>query len=136
MLEICLRIAGALLIMLAAAHIAFPRRFSWAEELPRLSLLNRQMFLVHCFFIVMLVASMGILSLVFTGTLVERTSLAQLLTGWLCLFWSTRLVVQWFVYDRQLWIGNRLHTVVHVLFTGMWCYLAFVYGWAFWRQMT
>jgi len=134
MLEICLRIAGALLLTLAAAHVTFPKRFDWAVELPRLSLLNRQMFLVHVAYIVVVLASMGLLSLVFADALLERTYLARLVTAWLSLFWLSRLIVQWFVYDRQLWRGNRLHTTVHVVFTTLWCYLSFVYGWAFWRQ--
>jgi hypothetical protein len=136
MLEICLRIAGVLLILLAAAHVKFPRRFHWSEELPRLSRLNHQMFLVHVWYIVFLLASMGILSLVFTEALLTRTLLARLVLAFLCVFWATRLVVQWFVYDRQLWVGNRLNTGIHILFTAMWCYLSLVYGWALWRQLS
>ncbi len=134
MLELCVRIAGGLLLLLAAAHVTFPKRFDWAMELPRLSLLNRQMFLVHVCYIVVVLASMGLLSLVFTGALLERTALARLVTAWLSLFWLSRLVVQWFVYDSALWRGNRLHTGVHFIFTALWCYLAAVYGWAFWQQ--
>jgi hypothetical protein len=134
MLELCLRVAGALLLLLAAAHVTFPKRFSWAEELARLSLLNRQMFLVHVGYIVFLVASMGALSLFFTEALLEGTSLSRLVAGWLFLFWFSRLIVQWVVYDRALWQGDRLNTAVHVLFTGFWLYLSIVYGWAVWRQ--
>ena len=135
MLEICLRVAGILLILLAIVHVTFPKRFQWAVELPRLSLLNRQIFLVHVFFIVLLVGSMGVLSAVFTGALLERNTLARLVSAWLCLFWLTRLVVQWFVYDPSLWRNSRLHAAVHVVFTLMWCYLSFVYGWVFWQQL-
>ena len=136
MLEICLRIAGVLLILLAIAHVTFPKRFHWTEELSRLSLLNRQIFLVHVFFIVVLVGSMGVLCAVFTHALVERSTLARLLLAWLCLFWLTRLVVQWFVYDRRLWHDDRFHLAVHIVFTALWSYLAAVYGWAFWQQMS
>jgi hypothetical protein len=134
MLETCLRIAGLLLILLAAAHVTFPKRFQWAQELPRLSLLNRQMFLVHVGYIVFLVAAMGVLSLVFTGALVERTLLARLVLAWLFVFWFSRLFVQWLVYDRSLWQGNRFNTAVHFVFTSLWVYLSVVYGWALWRQ--
>jgi len=135
MLELCLRIAGVLLILLAVVHVTFPKRFQWAEELARLSLLNRQIFLVHVFFIVVLVGSMGVLSAVFTDALLERSKLARLVTAWLCLFWLTRLVFQWFVYDPSLRRGSRLNATVHILFSLMWCYLVFIYGWAFWHQV-
>jgi hypothetical protein len=94
------------------------------------------MFLVHVCYIVLVLASMGALSLVFTQALLEPTRLAQLVSGWLCIFWLSRLVVQWYVYDRKLWQGNRLHTGVHFLFTGLWTYFSVVYGWAFWRQLS
>jgi hypothetical protein len=135
-LEICLRIAGLLLILLAAVHVTFPKRFHWAEELARLSLLNHQMFLVHVGYIVFVLVSMGVLSLVFTNTLTERSFLARLMLAWLVLFWCSRLVVQWFVYDRRLWIGDRFHTAVHLLFSAFWGYLSFVYGWALWKQFS
>ena len=134
MLETCMRIAGVLLLLLAAAHITFPKRFHWAEELARLSLLNRQMFLVHVCYIVFLVASMGTLSLIFTDALLEKTTLAKIVLAWLFLFWFSRLFVQWLVYDRTLWRGDPFHTAVHFAFTGLWLYLSVVYGWALWRQ--
>jgi hypothetical protein len=136
MLEICLRAAGVLLIVLAAAHVTFPKRFNWSDELARLSLLNRQMFLVHVGYIVFVLLSMGILSLLFPATLLAPGLLAKLVLAWLCMFWLSRLVVQWFFYDRRLWVGNRLNTGVHILFTAMWCYLSLVYGWALWRQFS
>lgn len=135
MLETCLRIAGLLLLLLAAAHVFFPKQFHWSEELARLSLLNRQIFLVHVVYIVVLVTSMGLLSLVFTQALVEHTLLARLVLAWLCLFWLSRLAVQWLVYDASLWRGNRLHTAAHLALTCLWIYLTLVYGWAFWRQV-
>jgi hypothetical protein len=94
------------------------------------------MFLVHVSYIVFVLISVGVLSLLFTDVLIERTFLARLVLAWLLLFWASRLVVQWFVYDRQLWVGNSLHTAVHLLFTALWVYLSCVYGWALWRQFS
>jgi hypothetical protein len=63
--------------------------------------------------------------------LVERTALARVVTAGLAAFWGARLVVQLFVYRAELWRGNRFRTVIHVAFTGVWAYLAVVYGAAF-----
>ena len=133
---VCLRIAGALLLLLACSHVVFPKRFHWAEELPRLSLLNRQMFLVHTFFIALLVAFMGILSLVFPEALLERSQLGRVVLAGLTIFWATRLLFQWFVYDRRLWRGQPFNTFVHYTFTAFWIYLTAVFGWALWRQFS
>jgi hypothetical protein len=136
MLEFCLRLGGLLLLALAAVHVTFPNRFHWADELARLSPLNRQMFLVHVSYIVFVVASMGILSLFFPHALLQKSILSRCVLVWLFLFWFSRLFVQWFVYDRRLWQGNRCHTTVHFVFTGLWLYLSTLYGWALWQQLS
>ncbi len=127
-LSLHLRIAGLGLIVLAFAHLAFPKRFHWKEELPRLSPLNRQMFQVHVFFIGLVLVLFGTLSLVFADALLTPGPLSKAVLAGFTLFWSLRLFVQLFVYERALWRGNRLHTFFHVLFTAFWTYLVAVYG--------
>jgi len=129
-----LKVAGALLLVLAAAHVFFPKRFQWREELSRLSLLNRQIFLVHCFFICLMLVLMGSLSAFYTDALLQPSPLARLVLFGLTLFWGLRLLVQLFVYDRELWRGNRFNTVAHFLFTGLWSYCTAAYGGALWLQ--
>ncbi|MEO1481695.1 MAG: hypothetical protein AAFU77_06280 [Myxococcota bacterium] len=53
---------GFAMIALALMHVIFPRYFEWAEELPRLSLINRQMMQVHAAFIALTVFLMGLLA--------------------------------------------------------------------------
>jgi hypothetical protein len=125
-----LRLAGILLIALGLLHFVFPRRFNWKEELARLSLLNRRIFQVHHFFVALVVTMMGAGSLFFADALVQPGPLARLVLAGAVLFWACRLVVQWFVYDVELWKGNRLHTAVHIVFSALWIYLIAVYGWA------
>jgi hypothetical protein len=131
-IDLHLKIVGITLILLGALHAAFPRRFHWSEELSRLSLLNRQIFVVHCLFIVLVLWMMGALSLLFTDALLEPTALARPVLAGLTLFWLVRLVIQWAVYDHALWRGNRFNTVVHILFTALWSYYTFVFGSALW----
>ena len=127
-LELLLRVAGALQIVLAALHLTFPKRFRWEAELARLSLLNRQMFLVHTMFLCLVLVLFGSLSLFSPRELLEPTRLARLVLGGIATFWALRLVVQWFVYDRSLWRGDRFRTLVHVGFTVLWAYLTAVYA--------
>jgi hypothetical protein len=133
-IAIHIKTVGALLLMLAAAHVVFPKRFNWREELARLSLLNRQIFLVHCFFICLLLVLMGTLSVFYTDALLQPSPLARLVLFGLTLFWGLRLLTQLFVYDRALWRGNRFNTVAHFLFTGFWSYCTVAYGGALWLQ--
>jgi hypothetical protein len=126
--ELLLRFAGALQIALALLHLAFPKRFHWKEELARLSPLNRQIFLVHTFFICLVLMLVGSLSLFAPRSLLEKTALAPLVLGGIAGFWAMRLLFQWFVYDRSLWRGNGFNTAMHWLFSALWAYLAAVYA--------
>ena len=134
-LELHLRIAGALLLLLAAAHVFFPKQLGWKEDLAKLTLLNRQVFLVHVGFIMLILILFGVLALGFAADLVAPSRLAAAVLGGLTLFWGLRLITQQFIYDRSLWRGNRRNTVLHVLATLLWCYLTVVFGWGWWRQL-
>lgn len=127
-LEGHLRAAGLLQLALAALHLHFPERFRWREELARLSLLNRQIFLVHTLFVCLVLVLFGSLSLFAAPELLQPSRLARLVSGGIAAFWAVRLLVQWFVYDPQLWRGDRLNTIIHVLCSALWTYLTAVYG--------
>lgn len=134
-LETHLRLAGALLLLLAAVHFLFPKQLGWKEDLAKLTLLNRQIFLVHVGFIVLMLVLFGVLALVFAADLVAPSRLAAAVLGGLTLFWGLRLLTQQFIYDRSLWRGNRRNTALHVLASLLWTYLTAVFGWGWWQQM-
>lgn len=50
-LSMNLRIVGVLLVLLGVSHAFFNRYFGWERELAGVSLLTRQIFFVHSFFI-------------------------------------------------------------------------------------
>jgi hypothetical protein len=129
-----LQIVGLLQIALALAHIGFPRRFGWREETSRLSLLTRQIFYVHAFFICFVLVMFGFLNLLCVEELLKRSPLARAVLLGITLFWLTRWLIQFFVYDSRLWKGNRFNTAMHMVFSALWTYFASVYGIALWRQ--
>ena len=130
-----LRIAGALLLLLAAMHVFLPRGLGWKDDLARLTLVNRQIFLVHVGFIVLILVLFGTLALAYTEELTRPGRLPRAILGGLTLFWFLRLLTQHVIYDRSLWRGHRRNTVLHVLATLLWAYFTAVFGWGFWRQM-
>ena len=129
-LHIHLQIAGALLLLLSAAHGGFSRYFGWKQELGALSLLTRQMFLVHTFFIALVVALIGALSLFCADSLLTPGPLSRAVLAGILIFWLVRLVFQWFVYDSAIWRGRPFYTVMHCLFSAFWIYAAVTYGMA------
>jgi hypothetical protein len=135
MTSLMLKLAGGLLLLLAVANLFLPRKLDWKNDLAGLSLLNRQIFRVHAFFIVLILVMMGALSLGFTAELLAPSPLSRLVLGGLALFWFIRLAVQLFVYDSSLWRGNRVNTFIHFTATLLWAFFTAVYGAALWRQL-
>jgi hypothetical protein len=133
-LALHLKIVGTLLLLLAFAHLFFPKRFGWKTDLAKLTLLNRQVFLVHAFFISLVLVLFGLLSLAYTGTILQPSPLARIVLAGLVMFWVARLFIQFFVYDARLWQGNHFNTTMHVFFSLMWTYYVAVYATALWRQ--
>jgi len=133
-LSIHLKIVGCALVALALLHPAIARHLRWRDDLKHTSLLTRQIFAVHSFFIALVLVLMGVLAAGFTETLIAPSPLGRLVLSGLTIFWFARLVVQLLVYDRSHWRGNPRNTVIHVTFTLFWLYCVVVFGWGAWQQ--
>ena len=120
-MELHLKIVGGLLIGLALLHGVFPRYFQWRNDLAGLTLINRQMMYVHTFFIALMVFLMGLLCLT-SAREITGTPLGRKVAFGLAVFWTARLVIQWFG-PSKLWRGKAFETTVHVLFVILWAYL-------------
>lgn len=125
--------AGICLLLLAGLNLFLPRHFGWNDELQRVSLLTRQVFHVHCRFIILTLVLMGLFDLLLADELLKPSPLAAAFLGGLGVFWGLRLVTQWFVYDRRLWVGKRFETAMHLLFSLLWLFLSGVHGLACWQ---
>lgn len=125
-MEVHLKIIGFSLIALALIHVIFPKYFNWQEELQSLSLVNRQMMIVHTFFIALTVLLMGLLCVFATADLIH-TDLGKMVCLGFGLFWFIRLIVQFFGYSSALWKGKLFETIVHILFSLFWAYLGVVF---------
>ncbi len=125
-MELHFKIIGVLLIALSLIHIVFPKYFNWDKELKSLSLINRQMLTVHTFFIALTVFLMGLLCLTSSTEIIE-TNLGKKLSLGLGIFWTVRLVIQFFVYSTDLWKGKKFETFMHIVFSLLWTYLSVIF---------
>lgn len=125
-MQIQLIIVGIIFILLAFIHIVFPKYFEWEKEFKSLSLANRQIMKIHTVFIALTVFLMGLLCLTSANDLME-TSLGKKIILGLAIFWTTRLVFQFFGYSSKLWKGKIFETSVHIIFSFLWIYISFVF---------
>ncbi|MEE3999647.1 hypothetical protein V1T75_04780 [Tenacibaculum sp. FZY0031] len=124
-MEVHLKIIGCLLMLLALIHVIFPKYFNWKDELKNLSLMNRQMMMVHTFFIALTVFLMGSILVLESKELIETNLGRKIILGF-AIFWSIRLFMQLFVYSPKLWRGKKVETAIHVFFTCFWIYISIV----------
>ena len=136
MIEVLLRVAGGLLLLLAGVNLLLPGRYGWRGELQRVELLTRQVFWSHMFFIVLAVAGMGCLCLFYATQLLKPGVLQRGLLLFLSLFWGLKLLAQLLYFDLQLWRGKRFETAVHAGLTGLWLYLTGVFAAAWYVNLT
>ena len=125
-MELHIKIIGVITILLALAHVIFPVYFNWKQELSSLSLINRQMMLVHTFFIAVVLLLMGILCLSSSQELVN-TPLGKKISLGIGIFWLLRLLVQFFWYSSKTWKGKKFETFIHILFSVLWTYLSIIF---------
>lgn len=121
-----LHISGFILLFLGLAHLIFPRYFNWKEELPKLSLVNKQLMQVHTFFIALFVILNGSLNILAAEDL-QAGRLGFIVSFGLAIFWGTRLLAQFFMYSVELWKGKVFETAVHIAVTFLWIYLSGIY---------
>ena len=121
-----LRAVGVLMAMLVVVNFFVPGRFNWRDELSRVSLINRQIFIAHTVFIMLVVALTSALLLTSAESLLAPGPINRAVLLGLTIFWGLRMLMQWFFYSPQVWRGNRLHTVMHGVFSLGWIYVTAV----------
>jgi len=132
-MQLQLNVAGIILMLVALAHIAFPKYFQWKKQLSLVSLINRQMMYVHAFFIALVVFLMGLLCLT-SANEVLGTALGKKIAAGLFIFWASRFFIQFFGYSSALWKGKKFETVIHIMFSFLWLYISFVFACAYWMN--
>ncbi|WP_348263364.1 hypothetical protein P8935_02145 [Telmatobacter sp. DSM 110680] len=130
-LHIHLQIVGFLLVLLGLSHVFMNRYFGWRNELAKVSLLTRQIFYVHTYFIALGVVLGGAVSLAFPNQLLGHAPLNRAILAGMAFFWCCRLLTQFLVYDGAIWRGDRYRTCMHVAFSLLWCYVTAIYSLAF-----
>lgn len=125
-LEIGLRVAGLMMSGLVVANFVAAKRWRYAENLAGSAVLVRQVFYVHCAYIVAIIASLAVLCAGWPRLLLEG-GMGRVLCGFFGLFWGSRVVVQVTYYDREL---RRRERGWDVFFLGVFSVLCAIFTFA------
>jgi hypothetical protein len=99
-LETALRIAGLMMTGLVAANFVAAKRWSYRENLEGCHVMVRQVFHVHCAYIIAIIGALAVLCLGWPQLLLAD-GMGRVLSGFFGVFWASRVVVQLAYYDRE-----------------------------------
>jgi len=105
-MEMVFRGAGLVLTGLVVANFFAAKRWRYAENLETVEPIVRQVFNVHCAYIVAIMAGLAMLCLGWPELLLEGR-MSRVLCGFFGLFWGSRVVVQLTYYDSEMRRRNR-----------------------------
>jgi hypothetical protein len=123
-----LQLAGIGHFGILIASFQVPRIFDWQRELAPLHPFLRRLFWVYGLFIVLTIASFGVLTLVNVEALAAGDPVARSLAVFIALFWALRLAVQWFVFDARPFLTSRWRWLGYQTLAGAFVYFIAVFG--------
>jgi hypothetical protein len=110
-----IQLAGGIQIAIIAANIPLPGRLQVRKHLAPLPRFIRQIFYVHWFYIVLVLGGFSALCLGFARDLAGGSSLGRFLSGFLLVFWLSRIGLQWLYYDKEVRRMNRTLDAAYVV---------------------
>ena len=109
-----LRLAGLMCVGLIVANFVAAPRLGYARSLVRAETIVRQIFYVHCGYIVFLITGLAVLCLGWPRLLLAD-GMGKVVSGFFAVFWGSRVVVQLTYYDRELRSRERFWDVFFLI---------------------
>lgn len=123
-MKTAIQLAGLVQLIIASANFFAPAILDYRGNLARVSPMIRQIFTVHCLYIVLVLAGLAGACLFFANELTAHTPAARYANVFLAFFWGLRVCIQLFYYDRQT---KREHVLANLFFTAAFLYLGVVF---------
>lgn len=124
-------LAGLGQLALVVGSLAIPRVLRWQEELAPISNpLIRQVFWVYSIYIWTTNLCFGLISALAPGWLLKRDPLGSCVCGFIALYWTSRVFIQIFYFDRSQVPDRFIFKVGEVALMGLFIALSLIYGFA------
>jgi len=124
LIENALRLAGTMLTGLVVANFVAAKRWDYAGNLAGTAVIVRQIFHVHCAYIIAIIGSLALLCLGWPHLLLAD-GMGRILSAFFALFWVSRVVVQLTYYDAGMRRDDRAWDL---FFLGVFLTLAIIFG--------
>lgn len=128
-------VAGLAQVVLVFGSLAIPKVLKWRDELAKVQPLIKQMFWTYAAYILVINLCFGLISVFACTDLLNGSRLAILLTGFIAIYWVSRVLVQFFYFDRSNFPKGRLNSFAEIILVTLFVCLSLVYGAAFYFNL-
>lgn len=130
-IQLLLILAGVGQICLVIGSTAIPKILGWRNELAKVNPFLKHIFWVYAVYILLTNLSFGLLSTFAPATLTDGSKLASMVTGFICLYWLSRILIQFMYFDRTNFPSGLIYTLGEIIMVFLFASLIAVYGYAF-----
>lgn len=128
-------LAGLAQIALVLGSLAIPKILNWKEELNKVQPLIKQIFWTYAGYILVTNLCFGLVSVFATKALIDKSVLATAVTGFICLYWLSRIAIQFFYFDRKNFPNGKTLLAGEILLVALFVFLTMVYGYSFYLNL-
>jgi hypothetical protein len=127
-LELVLYVVAIAQLAVAVVNLFLVRLMGWREDLERMPLLIREVFVVHAWFISVTLAIFGAVTMRFAPEFAAAShEVFRWLAGGIGGFWALRTILQITYYSSTHWKGRTDRTIIHIVLLGTYGGLAAAY---------
>jgi hypothetical protein len=123
-----LLVGGLLHLAITSAGVVMTLVLDWRKNLACLSGLTRHIIWTHAGFVLMTIVAFGLVSLLCAADLAGGSPLARATCAFIALFWGTRLIIQFFLFDARPYLTNVLLKLGYHGLTAVFAYFTLTYG--------
>lgn len=120
-------IAGLAQIVLAAGSLAIPGILNWSMELKKVQTLIKQTFWTYAAYILVINLFFGFLSIFAANELSNGSVLARALSGFIAIYWISRLLIQFLYFDRKSFPAGIWNQIGEIILVALFIFLSLVY---------
>jgi len=126
-LSLALWLAGIGHFCILFASFQVPGRLGWKEDLAKLTPFNRKLMWVYAGTTLLTIITFGVLTLVLHHEFLAGDRAAVALATFIAIFWTLRIVVDFFYFEHADWPTGSQFVIGHFLLTALFTALAATY---------
>lgn len=123
-------LSGLAQLALVIGSLAIPVILNWKLELSKIQPLIRQLFWTYAAYILMINLCFGLLSFYAADKLLDGSFLAIVLTGFIAVYWISRVWIQFLYFDRAAFPKGKIYQFAEAVLVLLFVILSIAYSYA------